>query len=159
MPSKNTPRHYFEASVYIAVIKREVIDGHPRWWHSQKMIEEAEKGNVVAVTSSLTLTEVTGGRGRPPHAATRDRIREFFESVELVEVDRLVAERARQLIWEHRLKPIDATHLASALISDCDALFTYDDHLLNVKDQVDIRIERPHWEGAEQIPLLAATED
>ncbi len=154
------PRHYFEASVYISVLNQEEIEGYRRWWHSEKVLEEAEKGNAVAVTSSLTLAEVTGGRGRPPHAATKDRIREFFTEIDMVEVDRSLAERARSLIWQHRrLRPNDAIHLAAAIVADCDVLFTYDDDLLGINDQVEIRIERPHWEGAEQMPLLVATED
>lgn len=65
---KRLPHVYLEASVFIAIMKREVIDGHERWRHCRGILKDAEEGKIIAVTSAFTVTEVTGGRrGRPPN--------------------------------------------------------------------------------------------
>lgn len=151
------PRRYFDANIFIAIVKRETIDEHERWWHCQQLLQEAEAGRCIAVTSTMTIAEVTGGRARPLYAHTKEVIRSFFENewVTLVETDRFVAESARELIWEFPvLRPIDAIHLASAITADCEVLYTYDEnHLLKLPGRSDIRIERPLFTGVVQEPL------
>lgn len=153
----NPPRQYFDANIFIAVLKQETIDGHERWRHCQQLLQEAEARRCIAVTSTMTIAEVTGGRPRPLPVHTKVAVRSLFGNdwLVLVGTDRFVAESARELIWEFpTLRPIDAIHLASALSAGCEVLYTYDEnHLLKLSGRSDIRIERPLFTGAVQEPL------
>jgi len=153
---KQPPRHYFEASVFVAVIKREVVDGDERWRHCRGLLKDAEEGKAVAVASALTIAEVTGGRGNRPTSGTVEQIRAFFENdwIVVVDVDRSIANRAQDFVWDLSLKPADAIHLATAVATGCAVLYTYDDALLRISGKgKGIRIERPLWEGATQLGL------
>ena len=67
----------------------------------------------------------------------------------LVELDRVIAEAARDLVWERNIKPKDAVHVASALKARVPMLFTNDQGLWRHTGQVGgdpvLRIERPIW--------------
>ncbi len=158
--ARRLPHYYFEASVYVAIIKREVVEGHERWWHCRGLVDDAAAGKAVAVTSALTITEVVrnpDATNKQPHENTVTQLKGFFENdhLILVDVDRTVAEHARELIWTLPLRQVDAVHLASALAAECDVLWTYDDDLLKCNGKVPgIRIERPLWTGAAQMGLL-----
>lgn len=175
-------RHYFDASALLAWLKKEEVVGDLRWWHCEQLLEQAQRGESIIFISGVTFAEVTGGKGksRGIHLTTgyedvKEVVRAFFENdyIEVVEVGRVVGEFAQQLIWDFStLDPIDAIHLASALVAGCDVLFTYDGDLLKLVGLTDrfhvdrtvetrfspavssIRIVRPHWDGAIQKPLL-----
>ncbi|MGH8673829.1 MAG: type II toxin-antitoxin system VapC family toxin [Burkholderiales bacterium] len=97
------------------------------------VIDAAMEGRLEIVTSALSLTEVIRKKGakRIPKDDER-KIREFFEWPWIVvrTVDRFVAERARELIWEHDLKSADAVHLATALLLKLSIMDTYDVELI-----------------------------
>ena len=63
-------------------------------------------------------------------------------------LDRFTGEKARHLIWEHpHLKPKDALHLATAILTECPALDTFDEDLLKLNGKLDgtlIHIGRPN---------------
>lgn len=76
-----------------------------------------------------------------------------------VDIDRTIAYRAQEHVWEFGLKPPDAIHLAAAAAAECAVLYTYDDDLLNIEGKVSfIRIERPIWHGASQLRMDVATD-
>ena len=159
---KRLPHAYFEASVFIAILKHEVIDGHERWRHCRGLLKDAEEGKIVAVTSSFTVTEVTGGRRGRPTSEVADQIRGFFENdfVLSVDIDRTIASKAQEHVWDFGLKAPDAIHLASAVAAECDVFYTYDDDLLDIKAKVhSIRIEQPIWHGASQLEMDVASDD
>ena len=52
------------------------------------------------------------------------------EWIAVVTVDRPIAERARELVWNHRVQPKDAIHVATALDSDVEQFDTYDGKLI-----------------------------
>lgn len=90
------------------------------------MIREAEAGNLEIVTSTLTLVEVLWPKGQPlqlpsERAATVQR---FFEHewIVLYELDRTLAERAREVVWDHGIRPKDAVHVATALDAQWSSL-------------------------------------
>jgi predicted nucleic acid-binding protein len=113
------------------------------------MWSESEKGLFQIVTSALTIAEVLWLRNQPrPSPAAEKLIRSFFESpnVLLVDVTRVVAEAARDLVWQG-LRPKDAIHVASALDARCDVLYTRDGPMCGRNGQVGgspaLRIESP----------------
>jgi predicted nucleic acid-binding protein len=112
------------------------------------VIEKARSGEVVIVTSALTMVEVVkitelGLLDQD----TEQLVADFFENdfISLRNVDRFVAERARPLVREFNLKPADAIQVATALLMKVDVMHTYDEkHLLKLNGKIDgLRIELP----------------
>ena len=85
------------------------------------VLQAARSGDVVIVTSAITIAEVLWLRGQPKLPPSRSReIEAFFRHrwIVLRELDRFVAEDARVLVWEKNVHPKDAMHLATALRQD-----------------------------------------
>ncbi len=94
----------------------------------KSVLYAAERGELRIVTSALTLTEVIKIKGKALSADAEDRIRAFFEHEWLIvrDVDRFIAEQARDFIWKHNLQPYDSIHLATAYRMKLLHLDTYD---------------------------------
>jgi predicted nucleic acid-binding protein len=100
----------------------------------RELLKSAEAGEIKIITSSFTLVEVLKvDRKRPLSKAAEDKISAFFEKpyINLVNLDRIVGEAARHLIWKYsHLMPKDSVHLASAIYYSqseaLDALFSFD---------------------------------
>ena len=58
----------------------------------------------------------------------------YFQSCEIVPLERPVFDLASRLRIDHRLKTPDALHLATALHAHCDQFWTNDDHLAKAAD-------------------------
>ena len=77
-----------------------------------------------------------------------DTIRDFFqqEYIRLANVDRAIAESARDLVWAHSVRPPDCIHLATAIRHRADALDSFDTDVLALDGQLGdppLRITRP----------------
>lgn len=101
------------------------------------VLEAAEAGNVTIITSALTIAEVLWLKGHDKiGAAHAKKIEAFFRHSWIVvrEVDRFIAEDARELIWNKNVKPKDAIHLATALRQDVqlDQFDTFDGDLIKL---------------------------
>lgn len=105
------------------------------------VIAEAERGNVRIVTSALTIAEVLWPKGRPlalPREKT-EVVQGFFQHEWIVvrDIDRTVAEKARELVWGHdALRPKDALHVATALDAGVEQFDTYDGDLIALSGKV-----------------------
>lgn len=137
-------RLYWESCVFIDLLEK--TPG--RFEHLAPIVEEAERGGLTIVTSTLSLCEVVSLR----HLSTlvddeiEDRIRDYFENpyLYLKPVDRFVAERARSIAREYRIKPLDSVHVASAIMLQAPIMHTYDGKLLGLTQRIQgLRIERP----------------
>src|SRR5260221_4010954 len=101
------------------------------------VIDAAESGSIVLVTSALTIAEVLWLKGHKKLDAAHARtIEAFFRHSWIVvrEVDRFIAEDARELVWNKNVKPKDAIHLATALRQDVvlTQLDTFDNDLIRL---------------------------
>jgi predicted nucleic acid-binding protein len=90
----------------------------------------ADKGALKIVTSAMTVAEVVKGpdEGVLPEDQA-ELIASYFEHdwIELIPVDRPIAEKAAALARDHSgLKPADSIHLATAIESKVIMLHTYD---------------------------------
>ncbi|MGE0876593.1 MAG: type II toxin-antitoxin system VapC family toxin [Burkholderiales bacterium] len=116
----------------------------------EAVLDAAEAGKLDIVTSAWTLTEVIKKKGEKPIPKTSEEtIRAFFENPWIVvrNVDRFVAELARELIWSHGLKGPDAVHLASALRLGLGTMDTFDDQLIGLNGKLGkplLRIGHPN---------------
>jgi len=116
-----------------------------------EVLTEASAGRVQIVTSALTLAEVIKlGKGRTPVPSRHaDRIREVFSRSCIVvrNLDRFIAEDARQLIWDNSgVSPKDAIHVATALRLHLRVFNTFDGDLIGLTERFGdppMRIERP----------------
>jgi predicted nucleic acid-binding protein len=99
------------------------------------VIEAAKKRSIEILTSAFCLVEVCKDPGGVK--GNSDKLKDYFENdyILLTNVDRFVAERARELMMAaySKIKPPDAVHLATAAISpNVDELHTFDGRLLNL---------------------------
>ena len=123
-------RRYWDSATFIAWLADETIND--RAAKCRPVIKAAEAGELIIVTSSLTLVEVIHLRGHPAMTADKESlIRRFFEHEYIVvrQLDRRLAEESRTLIWQHGFKPKDAVHVATAVESRVDQLDTFDEEL------------------------------
>jgi len=131
------------------------IQPHPQRIAALRYVtDRGERGEVEIVTATWTLCEVCKvDEGLLPEEQER-KITEFFENPYILirQLDRDVAQESRHIVRTYRLKPNDALHVASALLSDCPVLHTYDEQLLKLTEKITrvedpgsppLRIERP----------------
>ncbi len=106
----------------------------------QAVIREAEAGNLQIITSALTITEVLWPKGRQPEIPLdqAQEVQDFFEHewLAIVTVDRLIAERARALVWNHKVRPQDAIHVATAVDAKVEQFDTYDGDLIDLSGKI-----------------------
>jgi predicted nucleic acid-binding protein len=96
-------------------------------------IERAQSGEVLIITSALTIAEVLWLRGAPPIPQEKaELVRRFFRRsyIRVRNVTRGISENAQDLVWNHGIRPKDAIHVATALDAKALALETFDEGLL-----------------------------
>ena len=155
----------WDACAWIALIQKEKIqlDGgaiEDREQMCRSVVELAKQGKLEIAVSTLCLVEVCkDGSG----GGNADKLADFFETdyVLMVSLDRFVAEQARKLMQAgHGLKPADASHVATALISSVDEMHTFDKKLLGLSGKIErpdgskLRICKPAPLGANTAPLF-----
>lgn len=162
MPSDNLV--YWDSMLFVYRIEK-----HPDWIGDlQLFTDAAERGELRIVTSAYSLVEVA----KMPNASTLSEEQErlivdFFENEYIVvrNIDRFVAELARDLIRKYKLPTTDAVHVATAILSKVDVLHTNDkDHLLPKDGKIGkpgLRIEQPYWRGVRTLglPMPAEKDD
>jgi predicted nucleic acid-binding protein len=151
-------RRYWDSSVFLAWLLPEP----DRAAECRPLIRAAQKGEILIVTSALTLTEVIKLKDHPPLKDEQEKkIHSFFQNdyISVRNVDRFVAERARRLIWEHGVKPKDATHVATALRWRIPVLDTYDgDDLIPLDGKLGeppLRIGKPFIPHEMELPFMS----
>ena len=151
-----TKSFYWDSSVFNAWLNRESV----RWNVCDAILKAAEEGQIRIVTSSVTYMEVYGyplkawqdGELSPEHMENAEAVvKKLFRSryIQVVDLDRFIAERAHTIRRDTprlRKSPIDAIHLASALMTSVEKLHTYDnDDLLQLSPFEGLPIAEPSW--------------
>jgi predicted nucleic acid-binding protein len=156
------PRRYWDANCFLGWFLAEPDKVEA----CKPVVEAAEAGEIQIVTSAMTLTEVIKLKGHPSlPAAQEETIRLFFENpfLIIVNVDRLVGEYARQLIWQHSvLKPKDSIHIATAALSKIPTLDTFDGDMISLDGLIGnpaVRIGHPHMVRQQEMFGAATTTD
>lgn len=145
-------RLYWDSCNFISLISE---DEATRADVCQHILEDAENGSVEIVISTLTIAEVIRPKGAVILTIDQEEsISSFFlhKYILTYDVTRAIAESARKLSRQHRLKPRDAIHLATALEADVDVFQTWNTRDFGNLD-VPIRIEVPTWTGTIRMPL------
>ncbi len=143
------PLSYLEASAVLAYLNNEP----GRAEHLEGLFEEAERGNVRLVTSTITLAEVAyvkeANAASGVDADTRiDDLLFDRRIITFVECTEDIARGARRYVrpaagQTQRLKPADAIHLSSAIAAGVDYFLTYDSDFDPAVLDVDFEITEP----------------
>jgi predicted nucleic acid-binding protein len=125
------------------------------------VLERAERGDVLIVTSALTIAEVLWMRGGPRLPQDKaDIVQKFFRRsyIRVVNVSRKVAMAAQVHVWEDDIKPKDAIHVATAVAFGANALETFDSGLIGKSGKVGVPlllIREPQVAAQARMPLVA----
>ncbi|MBF0373093.1 MAG: type II toxin-antitoxin system VapC family toxin [Alphaproteobacteria bacterium] len=121
---------YWDSVCFLAYFQEEA----DRVGACQATLERAEAGDILIVTSTLTLAECLWLRNAPPIPKDRaDIVRKFFRRsiIRLRNVTRFISEEAQTLVWDYGIKPKDAIHVATAIEAKIQTLETFDDGLIS----------------------------
>lgn len=148
---------YWDSNAFLAYFQEEAgrVDS------CEAVLEAAERGTILLVTCALTLAEVLALRGKPRIAPTPEMkatVTAFFknEYVSVQNISREVAELARDLVWDHGVKPKDAVHVASALVVEAPIFETFDKPLIRKSGKLGappLIIREPPPPAAPGLPL------
>ncbi|WP_185969867.1 type II toxin-antitoxin system VapC family toxin [Rhizobium straminoryzae] len=123
-------KHYWDSGVFLAWLQNEAgrIDG------CRDTLDRAKAGEIVIVTSALTITEVLWTKDGPRLSEDKAEILNGFfrrSYIRVVNLDRAIAQKAQKHVWNDGVRPKDSIHLATALHLQCDVLEAFDNGLLN----------------------------
>lgn len=117
----------------------------------ESVLKAAEDGHVLIVTCALTLAEVLFIKGgHKLDDSKRKKVETFFKAdyISVQNVTRFVGELARDVFWDHGIKPKDAVHIAAAAIHKITIFNTFDGDLLDKNGLIvnghTLTIEKPH---------------
>ena len=136
------PRRYWDSSAFLAWLLPEP----DREDACRSVLRAAEEGDLIIVTSALTLTEVIKLRGKPELKREQEaKIARFFENdyIVLRGLDRFIALAAQRLVWEQNLNPKDSIHVATAIRWKIPVLDTFDDDLIGISGKLPLEEGNP----------------
>jgi predicted nucleic acid-binding protein len=132
-------RRYWDTNCFLGVLNEEPDKLGP----CNTVIREAQNGKLRIVTSALTLTEVLWPKGTPLPIPQTDaeKVQGLFlhEWITVYDLDRALAERARDVVWNHSVRIKDAIHVATALDAKVDQFDTYDGPLIALSGKLGSR--------------------
>lgn len=149
MANAKKPRPiYWDACCFISILSNEANADD-----CLKVVRAAEAGDVVLVTSAISLVEVIKLDGKMPVRETEQQKVDdamLGPHFRIREVDRTVAQLARRLIWDHGVEVKDAIHVATALDASITEMHTTDGKLtklspLIVQGHQQLTIREPQW--------------
>jgi predicted nucleic acid-binding protein len=143
---------YIDSNIYIATLKGQETEDAAKVQTSANILALAESGAFQIYASTFIEAEVVKAPGEsvPLTQAQEDIIAAYLDRdfIVWVEVDRLIARKARQLSRTFGMKPPDAIHVATALRAGCDQLLTWDGKLHKDGLQVEsVYLCEPHTIG------------
>jgi predicted nucleic acid-binding protein len=125
---------YWDSAAFLGLINKDKTD------YQNSMCEAVWKagknGDIHIVTSALAAAEVIYLKGVPKlDPNKRVLVGNFFRQQHLSQksVTRMIAELARDVVWDSAIKPKDAIHVATAALYKITEFHTYDGGLLDLK--------------------------
>lgn len=129
------------------------------------VIQRAERGEALIVTSAFTLAEVLWMRGGPRLSKDKtELIQKFFRRsiIRVYNLSRKISEAAQILVWDSNIKPKDAIHVATAIHLNADAMETFDSSLIGKSGTVGsplLLIREPQAAAQGRLDLAAPQEN
>lgn len=157
---------YIDSPVFLSFIKQEsslLSSGLSRFDVAKKLLDDARSGRFIVFTSTVTLAEVRRVRGATEQLTSEEitKINQFFsdylehEYIMPIEVSREVGEKAQSIGAIYNLSPMDAIHIATAILWECNVVLTLDRRTM--LDRIPtgeiegVYIREAYWTG--QVPL------
>jgi predicted nucleic acid-binding protein len=151
-------RPYLDTSVYLAYVKGSPPEPAGRAELATQILEDAQAGRYQLFASTFIKVEVIRDKGQPAPLGTSQtgKIDDLFKRSYFVwvDLDLLVAEKARDLARMHGFRPADAVHLATAIRAGCDELLVWDKNFRKGVFE-GVTVAEPHWEGQGKLDLAA----
>jgi predicted nucleic acid-binding protein len=127
---------YWDSNCFLGVLNKEA----DKLAACNAVIREANARNVRIITSALTIAEVLWPKDLPlqlPPERAAD-VQAFFQHEWIVvrDLDRTVAEKAREVVWNYKVRPKDACHVATAIDAGVEQFDTYDGGLIGLSGQI-----------------------
>jgi predicted nucleic acid-binding protein len=146
---------YWDSDAFLGL-----INGEPdKLQECTEVWDEAQKGVFQIVTSTLTVAEVVYMKGTPKlDPAKRPAVSAFFRAAWITQrpVTRVIAELARDVVWDNSIKPKDAIHIATAAVDKIETFHTFDRDLLKMGTVTiagfTVKIDRPFGTGQQKLP-------
>ena len=118
------------------------LEAHPVYQPlTQALLSRIESGRWTAVTSTVTLMELTvrpWQLGRPGVARAYEALLVHFPHLAVVDVTRDVARRAAQLRARFNVQPADALQVGTSLVHGATAFVTNDRRLARLSSLLDV---------------------
>ncbi|WP_036740781.1 MULTISPECIES: PIN domain-containing protein [unclassified Paenibacillus] len=122
-----------------------VFEKHPQYGEkSKKILDLVEQGKIIALASTVTLTEILVKPLKEGQSNIANRYKVLFShfpNLELLPVNDVVAQRAAALRATYGMKTPDALILATAIEGHAEAFVTNDLRLKDVEEIKCISIE------------------
>jgi predicted nucleic acid-binding protein len=102
----------------------------------KELFQNIEAGNISAVASTLTMTEILTGAYKSGDSKLIEEYRNLFKSfphLRFRNLDSVIADRSAQLRVSRGLKTPDAIHLATAMVEEVEIFITNDIHFKGVQ--------------------------
>jgi len=128
---------YWDSDCFLGWLNKELDKKE----NCEYVLDLAENGKVIIVYSAITLTEVIYLRGRLQISFEKHKaIENFFQRsyLRMIDVDRKIANFARELIWKYNVKPKDSIHVATAINRNISILNTFDGGLLKLDGKLQL---------------------
>lgn len=114
------------------------VEQHPTYVDRMRTIfHQVHRGTPQVITSVITLTEVLVMPIQTNHTQYQQEYREMLLNtahITTLPVSSAIADRAAYLRAQYGVRTPDALHVATAIISECDAFLTNDFALKRVQD-------------------------
>jgi predicted nucleic acid-binding protein len=160
-PKGNTPRYYLDACVLIDLIEHPVEAEPARTIAA--MLDEADKGRVRLVTSTITVVEVWNAKREVDRNEIAADVEEVISRlwhpdgpIELITVSELIAKEALGMLrsciergWS-KTQGNDAVHLITAKRENVDEFLTTERAMNKWGDMLGFKVCAPHFESLDQ---------
>jgi len=126
-----------------------VLTRYPGYEPIERLLALSDAGQLTIMISPLSLVEVRG-QGRASFDAAKDKqARSLVDNPRflMIEFDREVAVKARDMVRRFKLKNFDAIHLASAVVGQADTLMTYDKGFPQGQSVDGVWVDEPYTYG------------
>jgi predicted nucleic acid-binding protein len=127
------------------------VEAHPRYLSvSQTVLQTIQAGHVEAITSVMTLTELTVHPWRKQQAIIAQEYEALlvhFPHLQVLDVTRDIGRRAAQLRAHYNLRPADALQVATTIQHGGTAFVTNDRQLTRLANLLDIVMINDFVEG------------
>jgi predicted nucleic acid-binding protein len=127
-PKKDKPIAYWDANLFCKFFNPE----EEKWDDVNQALNKAKDGELLIVTSALTLAEVVKVNAELKLSPDqRQMVKALFEEpyIAVTAVTPITGEIARDLVWDFNIDPKDSVHVATAIERRVPVFHCYDGRL------------------------------